>query len=280
VGYAIVEVPAMAGDATHAAAEGPAALSAALAKAGHRLPAQRVAVHELGAESLAASLEINRRLAQRVEQIIARGERPLVLAGSCDVAPGVLAGLREPEAGVVWIDAHADFNTPDSSASGFWPGMTLAVVVGDCCAEVWSALAWRPVNHRRVVLLGTRSLSPAAEVRRLAQSQVRVVAWKNGVPAEEPSIALEHLAGEVRRVYVHLDLDALDPSIGAGVVDPPVPGGLSKAQILRLIDELRERFTVVGATIATYTPANDDGTTLPVAVAAVGALVGARADNS
>jgi arginase family enzyme len=75
-------------------------------------------------------------------------------------------------------------------------------------------------------------------------------------------------------------LDALDPSIGAGVVDPPVPDGLSEAQLLRLIDELRERFTVVGATIATYTPANDQGKTLPVAVAAVGALVGARADNS
>jgi len=194
VGYAIVEIPAMAGDATHAAAEGAAALSEGLAEAGHRLPAERVAVRELGAESRTASLEINRRLAQRVQQIVARGERPLVLAGSCDVAPGVLAGVHEPEAGVVWIDGHADFNTPDSSESGFWPGMTLAVVVGDCCSEVWSALAWRPVNPRRVVLLGTRSLSPAAKARRLAQSRVRVVAWRNGAPAEEPSRALKHLA--------------------------------------------------------------------------------------
>jgi arginase len=279
VGYAIVEAPAMAGDPEHAAAEGPAALSAALAKAGHRLPAERVTVRELSGDSRTASLEINRRLAERVAQVVARGERPLVLSGSCDVAPGVLAGLREPNAGVVWIDAHADFNTPDSSATGFWPGMTLAVLVGDCCAEVWSALAWRPVNRRRVVLLGTRSLSPAAEARRLAQSQLRVVAWKNGAPGEEPSIALARLAGDVQRVYVHLDLDALDPSIGAGVVDPPVPGGLSEAQLLHLIDELRQRFTVLGATIASYTPANDDGTTLPVAVAAVGTLVNARADN-
>lgn len=270
----------MAGDPSHEAARGAAALSEALVNAGHQLPTERVAVHELGVDSRAASLEINRRLAQQVEQILARGERPLVLAGSCDVAPGVLAGLRERETGVVWIDAHADFNTPDSSASGFWPGMTLAVVVGDCCAEVWSALAWRPVDPRRVVLLGTRSLSPAAEARRLAQSEMRVVAWENGMPAEDPSKGLARLAGEVHRVYVHLDLDALDPSIGAGVVDPPVPGGLSEAQLLHLIDELREQFTVLGATIATYTPANDDGRTLRVAIAAVGALIGARPQSS
>jgi arginase len=173
----------------------------------------------------------------------------------------------------VWIDAHADFNTPESSVSGFWPGMTLAVVVGDCGDEVWSALNWRPVAPERVAVFGVRSVSPAEESQRLRRSAVTVVPWQDGLPQEEVTIALDSLREEVERVYVHLDLDALDPTIGLGVVDQPVPGGLSEEQLITLLDQVRERFAVAGATIATYTPTKDDGSTLPVALAAIRRLV-------
>jgi arginase len=128
--------------------------------------------------------------------------------------------VRDAEAGLVWIDAHADFNTPASSVSGFWPGMTLAVLVGDCGQEVWSALRWRPLAAERVVLFGVRSLSPEAEARRLERSAMQVVRWQNGRAQRDVEDALDRLSQRVRRVYVHLDLDALDPAVGAGVVDP------------------------------------------------------------
>jgi arginase len=271
----IVEVPAMAGDPFHEAAEGPAVLTDALAVAGRRCQVRRVSVPSPAGDVAEASVRAGRLTAQQVRSIRSEGRLPLVLAGSCDVAPAVLAGIRDAACGVVWIDAHADFNTPASSVSGFWPGMALAVVVGDCGNAVWSALDWHPVAPERVALLGVRSLTPVEEAVRLARSALHVVQWRDGTPQGGIQTALDRLAEEVDRVYVHLDLDALDPSIGSGVVDPPVPGGLSARQLYKLLDHVAERFTIAGATLATYTPSRDDGSTLPVAVGAMQRLLAA-----
>jgi arginase len=273
-GHVIIEVPAMAGDPSHPAAEGPALLTAALAEAGCHVATRRVSMSPFDGDVRAASVEVNRRVADSARKAAAGGHRPIALAGSCDIAPGLLAGLRDDRAGVVWIDAHADFNTPESSISGFWPGMTLAVIVGDCGGEVWSALGWRRVDPERVALFGVRSLSPAEEARRLERSAIRVVPWQGGLPGRDVEPVLDRLAGNADRVYVHLDLDALDPSVGSGVVDPPVPGGLSARQLADLLARVCERFAVVGATVATYTPSKDDGSTLRVAVAAIRRLMG------
>jgi arginase family enzyme len=99
------------------------------------------------------------------------------------------------------------------------------------------------------------------------------VPWRDGAPQASVEAALESLREHLERVYVHLDLDALDPAAGEGVVDPPVAGGLSQAQLLELLTAVRERFEIAGATIATYTPASDDGRTLAVAVSAARLLV-------
>jgi len=270
---AIIEVPAMAGDAGHAAASGPAALTRALAPAGHPVPVERVAVPTATSDARGASAEVALRVARAVRAAVGAGRRPLVLAGSCDVAPAVIAGLGAMTPGVIWIDAHADFNTPASSTSGFWPGMTLACVVGDCGEDLWARLGGWPVPAERVVLLGVRDLSPAAERERLAKSAVRVVGWRDGEPEVSVRTALDDVAGRTGEVYVHLDLDVLDPAVGAGVVDPPVPGGLSARQLDELLEAVQQRFAILGATVATYVPEKDDGSTLRVAVAAAKRLL-------
>jgi arginase len=277
VSFGVVEVPAMAGDASHPAAEGPAALSAALAASGCEpravLRPGDPSPADAGPAAPEAPIELYSAVAACVREAVARTGMPLVLAGSCDVAPAVLAGIRDPDVGVVWIDAHADFNTPESSASGFWPGMTLAVVVGDCGDEVRAAVGGTPVAQERVALVGVRNVSPDAEAERLRNSALRIVPWLDGAPQASVEAALDSLREHLQRVYVHLDLDALDPAAGEGVVDPPVPGGLSHAQLLELLTTVRERFEIAGATIATYTPASDDGRTLAVAVSAARLLV-------
>jgi arginase len=273
VGYAVVEVPAMAGDPGHPAAAGPAAITAALRQAGCEVRAHRVSIGPSTRNVIADSIGVSLRVKQAVSAVVAERDLPLVLAGSCDVAPAVLAGVGRPAAGVIWIDAHADFNTPESSVSGFWPGMTLAVVVGDCGEEVWGALGGRAIASERVVLIGVRSLSPEAERQRLHSSAITVVPWRDRLPQRDVTAVLVALAQQVDEVYIHLDLDALDPSVGRGIVDPPVGGGLSASQLADLLTAIVGLFEVVGASIATYTPANDDGRTLMVALEAIRRIV-------
>jgi acyl dehydratase len=123
------------------------------------------------------------------------------------------------------------------------------------------------VPEDRIALIGVRDLSPPAEAERLERSDIRL--GDGALPALN-----------AERVYVHLDLDALDPSVGRGYVDEPVPGGLSQVQLCATIDVIRERFGIAAATVATYVPARDDGATLRAATAAMRRLLAARSSQS
>ncbi|HYU84326.1 MAG TPA: arginase family protein, partial [Kribbellaceae bacterium] len=131
----LIQVPFMAGDGAHPAAEGPgrylrAGAERLLMGGGIRVTSLRAEVPPatlVGVDVPSASRVVNRRLRPLVQATIAAGQLPVVLAGSCDVCLGVLAGMERRRCGMVWIDAHADFNTPESSVSGFFPGMSLAI---------------------------------------------------------------------------------------------------------------------------------------------------------
>ncbi len=207
---------------------------------------------------VSASMAVNHGVRLAVRSVIGTAQLPIVLAGSCDAAIGVVAGLGRGRCGIVWIDAHADFNTPESSASGFFPGMSLAVVTGHCYRELWASLGGRPpVPEELVVLAGVRSLSPPAEARRLQDSAIHAIPWKQGRPQGDIVSVLERLAGQVDEVYLHIDNDALDPQTAPGIVDEPVPGGLSLPQMEDIIHAVTTRLPIAAATIATYTPARD-----------------------
>jgi arginase len=257
-------VPFMAGDATHPVAAAPdqyarAGAHSLLAGMGVTATHQRIqAPSGGGAGVAAASLAVNHGVRAAVQAAISTARLPIVLAGSCDAAIGVVAGLGRGRCGIVWIDAHADFNTPASSASGFFPGMSLAVVTGHCYRELWASLGGRPpVPEQLVVLAGVRSLSPPAEVRRLQHSAIQAIPWRQGRPQGDVVAVLERLVGQVDGVYLHIDNDAFDPHTAPGIVDEPVPGGLSLAQMEDLIRAVTARLPVVAATIATYTPNRD-----------------------
>ncbi len=206
-------------------------------------------------DTTTASSAVNTRLAQFVRQAIATEQLPLILAGSCDASLGILAGFEHTHCGVVWVDAHGDFNTPESTASGFFAGMSLSIITGHCYRNYWAQIGEStPIAEAATLLLGVRDLSPEAERERLERSAIQVVNWQEGKPQGDEPACLNALAKRVQEVYLHIDLDALDPQIAPGLVDVPVPGGLSMPQMEEVIRAVAARFRLRAVALATYNP--------------------------
>jgi arginase len=270
----LIQVPYHAGDDRHGSSLGPRRLIEAGAADRLHISGRAVTVERVdrGApfrDTASSAAATNRRLAATVARAVAADLLPVVLSGSCNSCMGVLAGFDHSRCGAVWIDAHADFNTPESAVSGFFPGMSLAVVTGHCYRSLWAQVGdSTPVSEEATVLIGVRDLSPDAERERLERSAIRTVP-----PGGDVDAALDELAARVDDVYVHLDLDALDPEVAPGIVDDPVPGGLSLEQLEHALRAVRERFRVAAIAVTTYNPQRDrDDRTLHAAVRAVEGL--------
>jgi arginase len=262
-------VPYHAGDDRDPASAGPRRLVAAgagdvLASRGHRVYVDLVDRGSPFRDTASSSADVNREVARKVQTAHASGQLPLTLAGSCVTCQGVLAGFDHAGCGAVWIDGHADFNTPDTTASGFFPGMSLSVATGHCFQHYWGTIGDNtPLREEAIVMLGLREVFPAAERERLERSSIEVVEWRRGEPQRDPVGALEQLAGRVGDVYLHVDFDAFAPDVAPGVADEPLPGGLSREDAELIIRATGERFRIRAVTLATFTPARDrDGRTL------------------
>lgn len=192
--------------------------------------------------------DINSRLARAV----AEHRRPaLVLAGNCNSCLGTLAGLDDP--GIVWLDAHGDFNTPETTISGALEGMSLAIATGHCHPE----LRAKPVPEENVVLAATRSLDPL-EAARLHKSPIKLATL------DALSHEVEELAGRVSSIYLHIDLDVLDPAISPGV-NFSEPGGISTSQLLAAVEHVISTGKLGAAAIANFNPDRDrEGRTLGI----------------
>lgn len=226
---------------------------------------------------VATAFELDGLVSAEVRAALAAGEFPLVLSGNCNTSVGTLSGTGPGGLGVVWFDAHADFNTPETTTTGFSDGMGLAIAVGHC----WETMArgvpgFSPVAEENVVLAGARNIDPA-EHQRLAVSDVTVV---RADPAGQGAFfrafaaALDALTGRVGKVYVHLDLDVLDAGNVGRANEFASEGGLSAEELEAALAMVRERFAVGASGIASYDPAFDgEGRVLRAAIACARALV-------
>jgi arginase len=264
----LIQVPYHAGDARGGSALGPARLVRAGAPDRLGAGGLGVRVTEIGRgirfrDSVSTSFAVCRQVAAEVAAAIKSEELPIVLAGGCDISKGVLSGFDHKACGVIWFDAHGDFNTPDSTISGYFPGMSMAVITGHCYQRAWEKIGnATPIAESRVVMLGVRDVDPL-ELERLESSSISVIRWKEGRPEGDVTMTLDQLAGRVTDVYLHIDMDSLDPSIAPGVVDRPVPGGVRLEQLDAALKATVERFRLRAVTIATYNPERDeDGRTL------------------
>jgi arginase len=249
----------MIGDEHQGGSKGPqryvqAGAEKLLAARGVAVTVERIERGKPFRDSSSASLAVNKDLAAIVRQAIEAGQLPLVLAGSCDVSMGILSGFDHAGCGVVWIDAHGDFNTPESTISGFFAGMSVAVITGHCYQNLWAQIGnSAPIPEATTLMLGVRDLD-AAEHGRLERSAIQVVKWHEGKPQADVPASLDELAKQVPEVYLHVDLDAFDPQVAPGIVDSPVPGGLSLQNMEEVIRAVAARFRIRAAALTTYNP--------------------------
>jgi arginase len=195
----------------------------------------------------------------QVEDALAGGDRPLLFAGDCAIAATTLRTVlrHRPEAMVLWLDAHPDFNTPATTSTGYLGGMGLSAACGrwDC-----GLLHDEPaLDPSRVVMCGARDIDPGELIELEAAGVMRI---------EEPSLIAEALNG--RAVFVHVDVDVLDPEVLR--TRWPVPGGLTDGELHALLSDV---VSVAGELIgAEITNVPSAGAALRVATALEPLLTG------
>jgi arginase len=245
----LIEAPYHLGVEGLAAGAGPrrlldAGADNALGRRGRPAQVQHVRMWDARSRDLDAVVDVNRLIARAVREAVEQESLPVVLAGNCNSCLGTLAGLGGGEGtGVVWFDAHGDFNTPSTSPSGLLEGMSLAAAVGLCHDDLRVRTALHdPVAGRDVLLLGARDLDPG-EGDRLAASQVTVRPPGRLEDVPELLVALRLRA---QRVYLHFDVDVLDP------------GGIPPARAEELLSEAMRTLPVAAAAVTNYNPQLDE----------------------
>lgn len=180
------------------------------------------------APKLATVVAIGRRIAEEVARARSRGRLPVVLSGGCLASLGVVAGLQRggSEVAVVWVDAHGDANTPETSPSGYWDGMSLAALRGGALTEVREGIGLHPLDPGAAVHLGGRAFDPGERenIARLGLTTLRV--------AGAGSLAILRGCAAGRELYLHVDVDGLDPR-DAPAVGFPEPDGVRLEALLR-----------------------------------------------
>jgi arginase len=166
--------------------------------------------------------------AAEVSAALDQGELPLLTASDCSICIATLPTVarRVPGVRFLWIDAHGDFNTPATTPSGFLGGMCLAAACGR-----WDAGWPDRIDPASVAFLGVRDLDPGERV------EVEAAGVGGGVPEDGP-------------VYVHLDVDALDPDVMP--VQFPVPGGLQAGEVQDVLTALVAGGRLVGLEVTAF----------------------------
>jgi arginase len=167
---------------------------------------------------------------------------------------------------LIWFDAHGDLNTPQSSESSVFNGMVLRTLLGEGESGLVPA---RPLVPADVILVGARELD-AAEEDYLAASGIPLL--DAGTVTPKKLLAALSKTGATR-VYIHIDLDVLDPAEFEGL-DSPVPFGLSATTLVDLIRAVREKFELIGAGITEFAPTSPvhAEADLPTILRIIGAL--------
>jgi len=204
-------------------------------------------------------------LADFVRQAIDKGNRPISIAGDCCSTIGMLAGIRG--AGLypilIWFDAHGDFNTWQTTPSGFLGGMPLAMIVGTGEQTMLAALELEPLPEDRVVLTDARDLDPGEKRLIEAASIIHLTDARDLLELVLPDAPL----------YVHLDTDIINPA-EAPAMNYLAAGGPSVGELQVVMKHLNRTEKIAAVSMSTWNPKMDnDGRSRNVCMGLLNTLI-------
>lgn len=183
---------------------------------GHEVTIERIRIADEFPCEIKSTFRLANELSARISSARATSGLSVVLSGNCNAAIGTLSALDPERTGVLWFDAHGEFNTPEITRSGFLDGMGLAIATGHC----WRRLAESVHNFSRlppknVVLLGVRDVDAEEQdlLDRAGVQQIPADAIRERGIRSLLAPVLQPLNRRIDAVYVHFDLDSLDPSV-------------------------------------------------------------------
>jgi arginase len=236
-------------------------LPQALQDEGHEVSVETVESQAAFRAEVQTQFELYRALAKEVAEARRNGKFPLILSGNCGATLGAIAGAGTTRLGVVWFDAHGEFNTPETTTSGFLDGMGLAIATGLCWKRLAAAIpGFRPIPSSNILLMGGRDFDEG-EQDRLKQSGVTVV---DLAALEQTSIqnalysGISTLVHDADEIHLHIDPDALDPKEApANSYQFATEGGMSVEQLSQAIALIKKDLHITSATIASFEPEYD-----------------------
>jgi arginase len=251
-----------------------------LGNAGVPIPETVVAREEV--KQLAAVKGVCEEVSERAATIVSEGMFPIFLGGDHAIAIGTVSGVARStpgvRTGVIWVDAHADFNTPATSPSGNIHGMPLATLTGRGHPDlVGIGGPGASVRTEDVVIIGLRSVD-VEEKRLLREAGVRVYTMKDIDAYGAARVVRSAIKGltDVDRVHLSLDLDAVDPEVAPGV-GTPVRGGLTYREAHLLMELVNEAGIISSLDVVEVNPILDvKNGTATLAVELVESLMGRR----
>lgn len=288
----IIGVPMDLGQNRRGVDMGPSAaryagLQARLERLGHTVfdegnvpvPNPEEDVAQTGAKRLKTVTAVNQNIYDIARKCITADEFAIFLGGDHSISIGSIAAQSQDEPlGVIWVDAHGDFNTPESSPSGNIHGMPVAALVGEGPESLVNV--GRPgakLNPRQIVQIGIRDLDDP-ERERLARSGISVFTMRHVDEMGMASIARQAIdrLRHFSRIHVSLDMDSLDPDEAPGV-GTAVPGGLSYREAHLLMEILGDSGRVQSMDIVEINPILDTmNRTAELAVELAASLLGQR----
>lgn len=212
---------------------------------------------------------LHQALATEVAAAVAEGRRPVSLAGDCCSAVAVLAGLQRAELAptLLWLDAHGDFNTWETTPSNFLGGMPLAMAVGLGEQTLLEQVGLSPWPEEKVILADGRDLDPG-ERELLAASNIRLVG--NLEALQRPGVIPDG------PLYVHYDTDIVDAA-DAPAMNYPTSGGPAAGEVEQLFQFLAENHEIVAVSVSLWAPRLDThGETAQVILKTLEALTGSN----